>query len=35
MQCEAATEPEALALLEPHARDDRTLVQLMHQKGLR
>jgi hypothetical protein len=35
MQCEAATEPEALALLEPHARDDRTLVQLMHQMGLR
>ena len=35
MQCEAASEDEARGLLEPHARDDRTLVQLMREKGLR
>lgn len=35
MQCEAPTEAEACALLEPHARDDRALVQLMREKGLR
>jgi hypothetical protein len=35
MQCEARTETEALEILEPHARDDRTLVQLMRLKGLR
>jgi hypothetical protein len=35
MHCEAPTEAEALAMLEPHARDDRTVVQLMREKGLR
>lgn len=35
MQCEAASEPEALAMLAPHARDDRAIVQLMREKGLR
>lgn len=35
MQCEASSEEEARAILEPHAREDRTLVQLMHEKGLR
>jgi hypothetical protein len=35
MQCEAPSEAEARAMLEPHANEDRTLVQLMHEKGLR
>jgi hypothetical protein len=34
MQCEGATESEVLAILEAHARDDRTIVQLLHEKGL-
>lgn len=32
---EAESEAAALAVLEPHARDDRMIVQLMHEKGLR
>jgi hypothetical protein len=32
---EAASEAEALAMLEPQARDDRTIIQLLHAKGLR
>jgi hypothetical protein len=32
---EAWTEAEALAMLETQARDDRTIVQLLHSKGLR
>lgn len=35
MQCEAASEDEAVAALGPHARDDRLIVQLMHERGLR
>ena len=35
MQCEAASEPEALAMLAPHASDDRVIVRLMREKGLR
>jgi len=35
MQCEAASESEALAMLAPHAGDDRAIVQLMREKGLR
>jgi hypothetical protein len=35
MECEARNETEALAILEPHARDDRMLVRLMRLKGLR
>lgn len=35
MQCEAASDAEALAMLEPHARDDRMIAQLMREKGLR
>lgn len=35
MQAEAATEADALDALEPHARDDRRVVQLMREKGLR
>jgi hypothetical protein len=35
MQCEAASEGEAVTLLEPHANDDRTIVQLMREHGLR
>ena len=35
MRCEAPTEGEALTILEPHAKDDRTIVQLMREKGLR
>lgn len=35
MHCEAASDAEVLAALEPHARDDRVLVQLLREKGLR
>lgn len=35
MHCEGATEAEVLALLEPAARDDRIIVQLMREKQLR
>jgi hypothetical protein len=35
MRCEGATESEVLARLEAHARDDRMIVQLLHEKGLR
>jgi len=34
-EIEAASEPEALAALESQARDDRLIVQLLHEKGLR
>ena len=35
MQFEGATEQDAVQALEPHARDDRRVVQLMREKGLR
>lgn len=35
MHGEAATDAEVLALLEPSARDDRIIVQLMREKQLR
>ena len=35
MECHASSEAEAVALLEPHARDDRTIVQLLREHGLR
>lgn len=35
LQCEADSESEVLAMLEPHARDDRMILQLMRDKGLR
>ena len=35
MQCEANDEGEVVAKLEPHAKDDRVIVQLMREKGLR
>jgi hypothetical protein len=35
MECQATSEAEALSLLEPHARDDRTIIQLLHEHGLR
>ncbi len=35
MHCEAASEAEVVGILEPHAKDDRTIVQLMWEKGLR
>jgi hypothetical protein len=35
MEFEGASEQDALAALEPHARDDRRVVQLMREKGLR
>jgi hypothetical protein len=35
MRCEAPSEDEARAMLEPHASEDRALVQMMHEKGLR
>jgi hypothetical protein len=35
MQAEAPSEQEVVAALEPHARDDRRVVQLMREKGLR
>ncbi len=33
--CEAATEREAMPMLESQARDDRTVARLLHAKGLR
>jgi hypothetical protein len=35
MQFEGASEQDAMEALEPHARDDRRVVQLMREKGLR
>lgn len=35
MHCEAPTAEEAVTMLEPHARDDRMVAQLMREKGLR
>ena len=35
IRLEAASEEEAVALLEPQARDDRMIIQLLHAKGLR
>src|SRR5690242_441068 len=35
IKCEAAREEGAVALLEPQARDDRMITQLLHAKGLR
>jgi hypothetical protein len=35
MQCEAETEADAVASLTPHANDDRVIVQLLREKGLR
>jgi hypothetical protein len=35
MLCEASSEAEALAMLEPHARDDRVVAVLMREKGFR
>lgn len=35
MLCEAGTDAEALATLEPHARDDRIVAALMRDKGQR
>jgi hypothetical protein len=34
LACEAPTEAEALAMLESQAHDDRTIIQLLHTKGL-
>jgi hypothetical protein len=35
MEFEGATEQDALEALEPHASDDRRIVQLMREKGQR
>ena len=35
MSIEGASEQEVVAALEPHARDDRRIVQLMREQGLR
>ena len=35
MEFEGASEQDAMNALEPHARDDRRVVQLMREKGLR
>jgi hypothetical protein len=35
LQIEAESEAAAIAALEPKARDDRTIVQLLRDKGLR
>jgi len=35
MEFEGGSEQEAMDALEPHARDDRRIVQLMREKGLR
>jgi hypothetical protein len=35
LTCEAESEADALEKLRPHAEDDRTIVQLMRERGLR
>ena len=35
LRCEADSESEALALLEPNASDDATVARLMRERGLR
>lgn len=35
MSCEGASEQEVVDALEPHARDDRRIVQLMREMGQR
>lgn len=35
LRCEAASEADAMAALEPQARDDRRVVQLMRERGQR
>jgi len=35
MQCEAGSEAEVIESLTPHANDDRMIVQLLREKGLR
>jgi len=35
VEAQGRTEAEALAVLVAHASDDRTIVQLLHRKGLR
>ena len=35
MQCEAPSESEVLSMLETQAKDDRMIVQLLREKGLR
>ena len=35
LECEANSEAEALAALEPQAKDDRSIIQLLHERGLR
>ena len=35
MRFDGATDQDAVDALEPHARDDRRVVQLMREKGLR
>ena len=35
MSVEGKTEAEVLAKLEPHAKDDRAIIQLLREKGLR
>lgn len=35
MHCEGASESEVLETLKPHAHDDRMIVQMMREKGLR
>jgi len=35
LHCEGATESEVVDMLKPHANDDRRIVQMMREKGLR
>jgi hypothetical protein len=35
MTAEGKTEAEVLSQLEPHAKDDRAIIQLLREKGLR
>jgi hypothetical protein len=35
MVVEGKTEDEVFALLEPHAKDDRAIIQLLRERGLR
>lgn len=35
MECEGPSEDDVVIKLAPHAKDDRTIIQLMHDMGLR
>lgn len=35
MSAEGKTEADVMAILEPHAKDDRAIIQLLRERGLR